>query len=302
MKNINNMEILINDYVRYLEEIKHLNPKTIKSYIPAIEEMIQYCGFKSSVDIEESDITILQQWINQKQKEGLGNQSINRRIASCKSFYSFLVAKRYISFNASKELKALKIESKGHSSDLNEIKNMRDFLKCQYEQKSNFNNLRNMLICDILWNCGLRNFELRSLNIDSINPITGEFAVKQKGGNIKSCVLNDSTLELYNKYLYEREKIDAKDDALFISSYKSRISSKGLEKMINTICDKMGIEHKRVHQFRHDTCNILIESGVELEKVSKILGHSSPNITYKIYYSQSTDNKKKIVNENPIFK
>ena len=72
--------------------------------------------------------------------------------------------------------------------------------------------------------------------------------------------------------------------------------------MINTICDKMGIEHKRVHQFRHDTCNTLIESGVELEKVSKILGHSSPNITYKIYYSQSTDNKKKIVNENPIFK
>lgn len=296
------MDKIINDYISYLNDIKHLSPKSIKSYLPAIKEMFEYCDFKLLDDIENSDVIVLQGWLNKKKKEGLSSQSINRRIASCKSFYSFLVAKRYISFNASKELKAEKIESKGHSSDLKEIKKMRDFLKYQYEQKSNFMNLRNMLICDILWNCGLRNFELRSLNTDTINPITGEFTVNQKGGSIKSCVLNDSTLNLYNKYLHEREKIQAKDNALFISSYKSRMSSKGLEKMINTICDKMGIEHKRVHQFRHDACNVLIESGVELEKVSKILGHSTPNITYKIYYSQSTDNKKKIVNENPIFK
>ena len=262
--------------------------------------MIEYCGYKNIIDLQNSNIVQLQQWINSKSE--MSNQYQNQMIASTKSFFGFLEAYRLITYNPSKELKALKIESRGHSSDLNEIKKMRDFLKHQYEQKSNFMNLRNMLICDVLWNCGLRNFELRNLNTDTINPITGEFTVKQKGGSIKSCVLNDSTLKLYNKYLHEREKIQAKDNALFISSYKSRISSKGLEKMINTICDKMGIEHKRVHQFRHDTCNTLIESGVELEKVSKILGHSSPNITYKIYYSQSTDNKKKIVNENPIFK
>ena len=295
------MEKIINNYIKYLQEIKHLNPKTIKVYNFQIRNMIDYSGYKNIVDLQNANIVQLQQWINNKNDKS--NQYKNQMIASAKSFFGYLHAFRLIDFNPAKELKSLKIESKGHSSDLNEIKKMRDFLKYQYEQKSNFNNLRNMLICDILWNCGLRNFELRSLNIDSINPITGEFTVKQKGGSIKSCVLNDSTLELYNKYLYEREKINnAKDNALFISSYKSRLSSKGLEKIINTICDKMGIEHKRVHQFRHDTCNTLIESGVELEKVSKILGHSSPNITYKIYYSQSTDNKKKIVNENPIFK
>ena len=297
-----NMERLINNYIKYLQEIKNLSPKSIKSYIPVVKEMIKDCKFKTIEDIQNSNVVILQNWLNRKKNEGLSDQSINRRIASCKSFYSYLYAFRIIDFNASKELKQLRIESKGHSSDLKEIKKMRDFLKYQYEQKSNFMNLRNMLICDILWSCGLRNFELRQINTDTINPITGEFTVNQKGGSIKSCVLNDSTLNLYNKYLHEREKIQAKDNALFISSYKSRMSSKGLEKMINTICDKMGIEHKRVHQFRHDACNVLIESGVELEKVSKILGHSTPNITYKIYYSQSTDNKKKIVNENPIFK
>lgn len=294
------MEKIINDYISYLNDIKHLSPKSIKVYVPHIKDMIEYCKFKTIEDIQNSNIIQLNKWVNSK--SNMSNQYINQMISSAKSFFGYLVAYRLISFNPSRELKALKIESQGHSSDLNEIKKMRDFLKYQYEQKSNFMNLRNMLICDVLWNCGLRNFELRNLNTDTINPITGEFTVKQKGGSIKSCVLNDSTLNLYNKYLHEREKIQAKDNALFISSYKSRMSSKGLEKMINTICDKMGIEHKRVHQFRHDACNVLIESGVELEKVSKILGHSTPNITYKIYYSQSTDNKKKIVNENPIFK
>ena len=296
----NNMEKIINNYIKYLQEIKHLNPKTIKVYNFQILNMIGYCGYKNIVDLHNANIAQLNKWINSKNDKS--NQYKNQCISSAKSFFGYLVAYRLIDFNPAKELKALRIESKGHAENTENIAKIRNYVKSEYNSKKSFNNLRNILLVEILFQNALRNFEIRSLNIDTINRNTGEYKIKQKGGTVKECVLSDKALDLYNKYLDERLKIDSKDDALFISSYKQRLSSKGLEKIINTICDKMGIEHKRVHQFRHDTCNILIESGVELEKVSKILGHSSPNITYKIYYSQSTDNKKKIVNENPIFK
>lgn len=46
-------------------------------------------------------------------------------------------------------------------------------------------NMRNRLIVEVMLNCALRNSELRQLNIDSINPNTGEFTVIQKVAVIK---------------------------------------------------------------------------------------------------------------------
>ena len=44
------MEKIINNYIKYLEDIKHLNPKTIKVYNFQIRNMIEYCGYKNIVD------------------------------------------------------------------------------------------------------------------------------------------------------------------------------------------------------------------------------------------------------------
>ena len=82
MKNVN-MEKIISDYIKYLQEIKNLSPKSIKSYIPVVKEMIKDCKFKTIEDIQNSNVVILQNWLNRKKNEGLSDQSINRRIASC---------------------------------------------------------------------------------------------------------------------------------------------------------------------------------------------------------------------------
>lgn len=296
----NNMEKLINNYIKYLEGIKNLSPKSIKNYIPAVEEMIEYCGFKSIDDIQNSNVIQLQNWLNSKKNEKLSNQSINRRIASCKSFYGYLVAYRIIDFNASKELKQLPIQGKKYNADINEVKEIRNFLRDKYNQKPSFKNLRDMLMIDIMLCTGLRNMEIRSLNINSIDE-HGRFQVKQKGSTIKECNLNSSTLELYQKYLSERLKIKAKDDSLFISSYKTRISEGGLEKVITTLCKDMGIKHLTPHSFRHICCSSLIQNNVPIEKVAKILGHSSTRVTFSTYYHQSEDDRKDIVESNPIF-
>ena len=294
------MEKLISGYITYLKEIKNLSPKSIKSYIPVVEEMIKECKFKTVEDIQNSTIIQLQSWLKKKEREGLSNQSINRRIASTKSFYSYLVAYRIIDFNASKELKQLPIQGKKYNVDINKVKEIRSFMKNKYNNKPSFKNLRDMLMIDIMLCTGLRNMELRSLNMDSIDEY-GRFQVRQKGNTIKECNLNSSTLELYRKYLSERLKIKAKDDSLFISSYRTRITEGGLEKVITTLCQDMGIEHLTPHSFRHMACSSLVQNNVPIEKVAKILGHSSTRVTFSTYYHQSEDDRKDIVESNPIF-
>nr|DAZ45572.1 MAG TPA: SITE SPECIFIC RECOMBINASE XERD [Caudoviricetes sp.] len=296
----NDMERLINGYIKYLQEIKNLSPKSIKSYIPVVKEMIEYCGFKRIDDIQNSTIIQLQNWLNKKKNEGLSNQSLNRRIASCKSFYGYLVAFRLVNFNASEELKQLPIQGKKYNVDINKVKEIRNFMKNKYNNKPSFKNLRDTLMIDVMLCCGLRNMELRSLNIDSIDEY-GRFQVRQKGNTIKECNLNSSTLELYRKYLSERLKIKAKDDSLFISSYRTRISEGGLEKVITTLCQDMGINHLTPHSFRHMCCSSLVQNNIPIEKVAKILGHSSTRVTFSTYYHQSEGDRKDIVESNPIF-
>lgn len=295
MKNVN-MEKIISDYIKYLQEIKNLSPKSIKSYIPVVKEMIKDCNFKTIEDIQNSNVVILQNWLNGKKNEGLSSQSINRRIASCKSFYSYLYAFRIINFNASKELKQLRIESKGHAENTENITKIRNYVKSEYDLKKSFNNLRNILIVEILFQNALRNFEIRSLNVDTIDRETGEYKIKQKGGSIKKCVLSDKALDLYNKYLDERLKINAKDNSLFISSYKQRLSSSGLEKIISNITKSVGITNFTPHTARHTSLTAYMENGFSVTETAKMAGHSDPKTTYSFYYHPNTDTKKKMVN------
>lgn len=291
MKNVNNMEKVINNYVKYLQDIKNLSPKSIKSYIPVVKEMIKDCNFKTIEDIQNSNVVILQNWLNRKKNEGLSSQSINRRIASCKSFYSYLYAFRIINFNASKELKQLRIESKGKTGDTGQVDKIRTYLENECKRKPNYMNMRNRLIVEVMLNCALRNSELRQLNIDTINPNTGEFTVIQKGGGIKPCVLSSKTLQLYNDYIIERNRISSKDNSLFLSSYKSRISIGGLEKLIHKITEVTG-QQLNPHDLRHISATKYVEAGYSCDEVAKLLGHSSSNTTFRFYYHQDNDNKK----------
>ena len=282
------MERLINEYIKYLEEIKNLNSKTIKVYIPHIKNMVNYCGYKNIVDLENATIIQLNKWINSK--NDMSNQYINQMIASSKSFFGFLMAYRYISFNPAKELKALKIESKGKTGDLSQIKKIREYVKNEYDKKPSFNNLRNILIVEVLLQTAVRNSELRQLNTDSIKA-DGSFTVIQKGGSRKQCVLNSKAMKIYNKYIEERNKIISKDNALFISSYKSRLSSKGLENIIGNITSATG-QKLKPHDMRHTSATAYVNAGYACDEVAKLLGHSNSNTTYKFYYHQNKNDKK----------
>ena len=60
------MEKLINDYVKYLHEIKNLSPKSIKVYIPRVKDMIKFCKFSTLNDIQNSTIIQLKYWLDSK--------------------------------------------------------------------------------------------------------------------------------------------------------------------------------------------------------------------------------------------
>ena len=127
---MNNMEKIINNYIKYLQEIKNLSPKSIKVYIPRVKDMIEFCKFSTLNDIQNSTIIQLKYWLDSK--KDYSNQYINQCIATAKSFYGYWMAYRLIDFNPAKELKALTVPTKSKVGNLSEAKEIREYLKdCQ---------------------------------------------------------------------------------------------------------------------------------------------------------------------------
>lgn len=46
---------------------------------------------------------------------------------------------------------------------------------------------------------------------------------------------------------------------------------------------RAGIPHIRVHDLRHSYASLLINKGTDIAVISRLMGHGSPAITYKIY-------------------
>jgi len=63
---------------------------------------------------------------------------------------------------------------------------------------------------------------------------------------------------------------------------------------------EVGINDVRIHDLRHTYASILIQNGVTLYEVQKLLGHSSPNMTQR-YAHLNPNNLKQIVNNLPRF-
>ena len=62
----------------------------------------------------------------------------------------------------------------------------------------------------------------------------------------------------------------------------------------------VGINDVRIHDLRHTYASLLIQNGVSLYEVQKLLGHSSPNMTQR-YAHLNPNSLKQIVNNLPSF-
>ena len=51
----------------------------------------------------------------------------------------------------------------------------------------------------------------------------------------------------------------------------------------NAAEEKAGLPHIRVHDLRHSYASMLINKGIDIQVISRLMGHGSTDITYKIY-------------------
>ena len=290
-------EFLVNSEGRSYE-------KTVSKYIKFIKESFKYLNINTLEDIDNLNyIDIRKNYLNVKRDiEGLSSQSLNLRLVANKSFGNYLKGRKIISYNAYEDVKRYKIKQTDKSIDPRDIQAMIEETRLDFEENKNFLTMRNYFILSLAIGTGLRSDEMRSIKMNDINFATGVFTTTGKYSKSREIKLNKELLSLYHDYLYYRNQINTKEDYLLVSKNGKHMYSANFLDVFRKYGKKIGLEKVHPHLFRHAFATILIEAGYPIEKVAKILGHSTSNVCYQFYYHPNTAEDMEIFDNNPFFK
>ena len=153
-------------------------------------------------------------------------------------------------------------------------------------------NPKHRLLIELLYSTGLRLSECINLKYSDLDLIEGIGWVRSgKGSKDRMFIISQM---FKDELVGFREKTDD-DGRAFIFSVKGRkMSPRGIQHAISVSVKRAGIKKDvHVHTLRHSFATHLLENGVDIRKIQKLLGHSNLQTT-QIYTQVSTEEIKKI--------
>jgi integrase/recombinase XerD len=143
---------------------------------------------------------------------------------------------------------------------------------------------RDKALLTILYFCGLRRTEAVSLNFEDVNLDTNIIHVKQgKGYKERLVPIHKNNIKYLENYMFDsRIKLtkNSQEKALFVTYLKTRMSGQSMLIRLNKmqdISDNQSLRTKNItlHTLRHSIATHLLQNGMDLEQISRFLGHSS---------------------------
>ena len=312
---------IIKEYISYKLAIQGCSVKTVQEYSLDLKNFFKYyiasksgkptdsetlsCISILSVDLETvkrvKTEDIYQYLFFVTEARSNSNAAKARKLSAIKGFYKYLVAKRrYFEENPVANIESPK-QKKALPKYLS-LEESLNLLETVKNDKGSKTILRDYAIITLFLNCGMRVSELVGINLNDIDRNLRSLRVVGKGNKERIIYLNEACAQAISSYLAERMGINAKTNALFLSSREQRISVKTVQWMVYKYLDMSGLESKRysVHKLRHTAATLMYQSGnVDVRVLKDILGHEQLNTT-QIYTHVSNESMEEAMRQNPL--
>lgn len=288
------MRELIDGFLTYLKYEKGYSPLTLKSYAEDFRYFERYFGEIKPLDITDIGYRELHGYIAWLGERDIEASTLERRIASLKSFYNYLIKRELIKKNP-----AVLISSPKQAKKLPDILDQCEMMELiRSMPEDNPLQVRNKTIITLLYAGGMRVAELVSVNTDQIDLKSETVNVTGKGNKQRIIPIGKTASVQLRKYLTYRKELTRKGKdvsaakALFPTKNGNRLSDRMVNNILHKACDEMGL-HKNVHPhtIRHTFATHLLENGANIRVIQELLGHSALSTT-QIYTHLSIDKLK----------
>ncbi|WP_252241613.1 tyrosine-type recombinase/integrase [Clostridium sp. ZBS18] len=308
-KKINLPESVL-EFNDYLLNIKGKSIKTVNGYNLDLKMFFSFYKLykekKSTDDISNVNITKISIEDIQKitlddlysfidflvKKKNCANTR-NRKIATLKSYFRFLLKKKYIQENIAEDLETAKIPKKEVLAPTpNEVEKIFNSLN----KDSKFY-IRNKAMLSVLAYAGLRVEECSNLTLNDVDLVNEQVIVRDgKGNKDRIIYMSNSLLDSLNEYF---DTIDNKDKFLWIGEHGKKLSKETIMSIVKTAIINAGLKDKgyTTHSLRkYFATEFYKASGYNILLTSEMLGHSSIETTRKYLKVNENDIRKIMIN------
>ena len=314
----------LNSFLEYSLTYKKKSPNSVDQYNSDLIMFLRYMKyhFKMTNEAEFSNIIIKDFTIQDlaKIKENdihnfitylsinrkCGPATCARKISTIRIFFKYLtVTNPLLSENPAQNLETPKLNKR--LPRYLTLEDSQKLLNASFNDEKDKNKERDFAIITLFLNCGMRLSELVGINISDIKFDDMKLTVIGKGNKERTIYLNKSCIDAINAYLKVRPtnpKKDSKnsDKALFLSSYRQRISKRTVENVVDRELSNAGLDTTKysTHKLRHTAATLMYKYGqVDIRALQELLGHESISTT-EIYTHVDNDQVRSAVESNPL--
>ncbi|RKR09142.1 integrase/recombinase XerC [Flavobacterium sp. 90] len=278
----------------YLELEKKYSAHTVNAYLNDILffEIFNQAHFEQE-NIEQVNYSQIRSWIVSLVDADISNVSVNRKMASLKAFYKFLLKTKQIEVSPMLKHKALKTP-KIIQIPFSE-KELTDLMQ-EIDNPSGFEEVRDKLIIDLFYTTGMRRAELIYLMKNNVDLSSNVVKVLGKRNKERVIPILPIIIEQFGLYLKERSQLEkiVDDEYFFISRKGLKLSESFVYRLINSYFSRVSEKVKKSpHVLRHTFATHLLNNGADLNSVKELLGHSSLAST-QVYTHNSLAELKKV--------
>jgi integrase/recombinase XerD len=247
-----------------------LSPHTVNAYLTDLKGMVQAVGKPLSLTGKPDIERYLVQWTEM----GANPRSLARFLSALRRFCRLMIAEGRLREDPTLDLMRPR-QGRPLPKDLSEA-DVEALLAAP--ETTSMTGLRDRVMLEVLYACGLRVSELVGLTVDEPNLRAGFLRVRGKGGKERLVPLGEVARDWLLEYLRAARPELVRGnptDALFPSRQGGFMTRQNFWYAIKGYARQAGIERPlSPHTLRHAFATHLLNHGADLRVVQMLLGHS----------------------------
>lgn len=289
---MNPLDLAARDYLQHCAHERKYSPHTVKAY------RLDLLGFNAFLQQENpppgpNELTRERLRDYARSRTHAKPRTIRRNVACVKSFLRFLHAEGRMAANLADDWRSgvklgrsLPRTIPGPAVQSIYVTVYRPPLS--RKRRELIRHVRNRALIELLFCGGLRVSEVSDLLISSVDLGDDVIRVNGKGSRERIVpIVSVQLRQVLRRWLEIRQRHDADFPLLFTNRAGRRLSDQSIRNIVKQTATASGAGKVTPHMFRHTLATQLLEQGVDLRHIQRLLGHSS--ITTTTIYVQVSD-------------
>ncbi|MCF8607156.1 tyrosine recombinase XerC [Gordonia sp. HY442] len=273
------MADVLGAFADHLRHEKARSEHTVRAYIGDVRGLISFAGARG-VELADIDLALLRAWLAEHTRRGAARTSIARRVSSAKTFCAWAVREEILETDVAARLQAPKSHRVlPHVLDPEAAAAAVDAAaRPEQTDPADPVALRDRLIVELLYSCGIRVGELCGLDLGDVDRDRRVVRVIGKGDKQRSAPYGGPAEKALTAWLRSGRPALAtaeSGEALLVGVKGRRLDQRMARSVVHRATDDGDGSSIGPHGLRHSAATHLLEGGADLRVVQELLGHSS---------------------------